>query len=95
MNSKDSSFARMHNNYLDPDRFPQNETKSMRTVSFTKLPDNEWESRPFQGWQYKIIKRWQKGYTLYFNGEYLDSDTRLQHLRDSAKEHLASHYPTK
>jgi hypothetical protein len=64
----------------------------MRKVSFRKVEDY-WESRPFQGWSYRIIKRWLKGYTLYFNGQHLANDTRINNLRKTAQEHLNSAYP--
>jgi hypothetical protein len=41
--------------------------------------------------EYKIIKRWLKGYTLYFNGEFVANDSKLEPLRQSAREHLAAH----
>jgi hypothetical protein len=60
----------------------------MRNPTFKKLPGEQtWESRPFQGCQYRIISRWLKGYTLYFNGAYLASDTRVSALKQIAREH--------
>jgi hypothetical protein len=60
----------------------------MRNPTFKKLPGEQtWESRPFQGCHYLIISRWLKGYTLYANGEYLASDTRVNALKQTAREH--------
>ena len=66
---------------------------NMRAVTFSKTEDG-WEARPFQGWQYRIIKRWLKGYVLYFNGQTIASEARLNDLKTAAKEHLAGCYPT-
>ena len=55
---------------------------------FCKLDNETWESRPLQGWRYKIIKRWLKGYTLYFNDDFLANDTKLNNLKETSKEHL-------
>jgi len=63
----------------------------VRTLHFHKEHSDEWVSRPFQGWEYRILSRWLKGYTLYFNGEYVASEARLNEVKAAARDHLASY----
>lgn len=48
----------------------------------------DWEARPFSEFQYRIIKRWLKGYVLYFNDKYLANETRLNDCKRAAREHF-------
>jgi hypothetical protein len=64
----------------------------MRKVTFKKIDSETWEARPFQGIQYKIVKRWLKGYVIYLNGKHIGSGTRLNEMKQIASEDLANDY---
>jgi hypothetical protein len=60
----------------------------MRNAYFKRLGNNEWVSRPFQGWEYRIVKD-AAGFHLFFNGEPLHhSHDRVDLLKDAANIHL-------
>ena len=64
----------------------------MRQVTFKKLNSETWEARPFRGWRYRIIRRWLKGYTIYFQDEFLGNGARLNEMKQIAREHLEANY---
>jgi hypothetical protein len=63
-------------------------TKSERVIFKKNKETGDWEARPFSEFRYRIIKRWLKGYVLYFNDKYLASETRLNDCKRAAREHF-------
>jgi hypothetical protein len=61
-----------------------------RTLHFQKIESDTWISRPIAGREYKIIRRWLKGYVLYLDGHCLESDSKLNLLKRAAQAHLNS-----